>query len=204
VSYVLKIHVSILPCLSCCIMRHLSVVSPATSMHRDKCFGFIVLEMKHDQTCDGYIVHFYVLCAKNKIKIAWNTWKYKQPLTINSNLLVYVSVYQTLFFIKQTWCKICSWSFLTTLIWYFCYDNRRILYTVVANDYELNELSLTLQNITNFIRKNNRTNIILMNVPFRYDLPNSVSVNRNTINSEQEATETSKSFSPCQFPRNGQ
>jgi hypothetical protein len=32
-----------------------------------------VSEMKHGQTCDGHIVHFYVLCAKNKTKIAWNT-----------------------------------------------------------------------------------------------------------------------------------
>jgi len=43
----------------------------------------------------------------------------------------------------------------------------------------LNELSLTLQNITNFIKNNNHTNIISMNVPFWYDLPNSISVNTN-------------------------
>jgi len=49
-----------------------------------------------------------------------------------------------------------------------------------TNDYELNELSLTLQNITNFVKNNNHTSIILMNVPFRYALPNSISVNRNT------------------------
>jgi len=43
----------------------------------------------------------------------------------------------------------------------------------------LNELSLTLQNITNFVKKNNHTNTILLNVPFWYDLPNSISANRN-------------------------
>ena len=48
-----------------------------------------------------------------------------------------------------------------------------------TNGYELNELSLTLQNITNFVKNNNHTNIILMNVPFLYDLPNSISVKRN-------------------------
>jgi len=47
-----------------------------------------------------------------------------------------------------------------------------------TNDYELNEISLTLQNI-NFIKSNSHTSIILINVPFRYDLPNSVSVNKN-------------------------
>jgi len=35
-----------------------------------------------------------------------------------------------------------------------------------TNDYKLNELSLTLQNITNFVKNNNRTNIILVTVPF--------------------------------------
>ena len=48
-----------------------------------------------------------------------------------------------------------------------------------TNDYELNGLSLTLQNITNFVKDNNHTNIILMNVPFRYDSPNSITVNMN-------------------------
>jgi len=32
--------------------------------------------------------------------------------------------------------------------------------------YELNEFSLTLQNITNLIKSNSHTNIIQMNVPF--------------------------------------
>jgi len=45
-----------------------------------------------------------------------------------------------------------------------------------TNDYELNEFSLTLQIITNFIQANKHTNIILINFPLRYDLPNSTSV----------------------------
>ena len=48
-----------------------------------------------------------------------------------------------------------------------------------TNDYDLNELSLTLQNITNFIKNNSHTSIIPMNVPFQYDVPNSIYVNRN-------------------------
>jgi len=51
-----------------------------------------------------------------------------------------------------------------------------VIYTG-SNDYELNEFSLTLQNITNFIQTNKHINIILINVPLRYDLPNSASVN---------------------------
>jgi len=35
-----------------------------------------------------------------------------------------------------------------------------------TNEFELNEFSLTLQNITNFVKNNNHNNIILMNVPF--------------------------------------
>jgi hypothetical protein len=48
-----------------------------------------------------------------------------------------------------------------------------------TNDCELNKFSLTFHNIMSFIKKNNHTNIILMNVPLRYDLPNSVTANKN-------------------------
>ena len=48
-----------------------------------------------------------------------------------------------------------------------------------TNDYDLNEFYLTFQNIKNYIRINNHTNILLMNVPSRYDLPNSLFVNKN-------------------------
>jgi hypothetical protein len=46
------------------------------------------------------------------------------------------------------------------------------------NDYELNEFSQTFHNIIDFIKSNNHTNIILMNVPLRYDLHNSIYVNK--------------------------
>lgn len=45
-----------------------------------------------------------------------------------------------------------------------------------SNDYELNEFSSTFRNNTNFIKTNKHTNIIRINVPFRYDLLNSTTV----------------------------
>jgi len=47
------------------------------------------------------------------------------------------------------------------------------------NDYDLNDISLTFRNIKHYITTNNHTNILLMKVPFRLDLPNSLSVNEN-------------------------
>jgi hypothetical protein len=40
-----------------------------------------------------------------------------------------------------------------------------------SNDYESNNFSMTLRNISNFIQTNSHTNIAMLNVPFRYDLP---------------------------------
>jgi hypothetical protein len=48
-----------------------------------------------------------------------------------------------------------------------------------TNDYDLNDFSLIFQNIKNYIKSNNHTSILLMNVPFWYDVPNSFSVNKN-------------------------
>ena len=48
-----------------------------------------------------------------------------------------------------------------------------------TNDYDLNDFSLTFRNIKHYITTNNHTNILLMKVPFRYDLRNSLSVNEN-------------------------
>jgi hypothetical protein len=52
-----------------------------------------------------------------------------------------------------------------------------IIISYSANDHEANNFSLTLQNIINFIKSNNQTNIILVNLPYRYDLHNSTTVN---------------------------
>jgi len=48
-----------------------------------------------------------------------------------------------------------------------------------SNDYSLHEFSSTFQNIKNFLSINNHTNILLMNIPCRYDIPNSLSINKN-------------------------
>jgi len=47
--------------------------------------------------------------------------------------------------------------------------NDVILISYGINDYEVNSYSQTLQNIIDFIQRNNQTNIILMNLPYRYD-----------------------------------
>ena len=48
--------------------------------------------------------------------------------------------------------------------------NDVILISHGINDYEVNNFSQTLQNIVDFIQRNNQTNIILMTLPYRYDL----------------------------------
>jgi predicted nucleic-acid-binding Zn-ribbon protein len=57
-----------------------------------------------------------------------------------------------------------------------CHEDVIIIYCG-TNDYEANEFSLTQKNISQFIQANKHTNIILLNIPFRYDLRNSASVN---------------------------
>jgi intracellular sulfur oxidation DsrE/DsrF family protein len=49
------------------------------------------------------------------------------------------------------------------------HDDLIIIICSSSNDYELKEFSLTLQNITNFIKSNNHTNIVLTNVQLTYD-----------------------------------
>jgi len=58
-----------------------------------------------------------------------------------------------------------------------CHDNVIIICSG-TNDYEPHKFSLTLHNIMNYVKSNSHTNIILMNVPYRYDIPNSLSVNK--------------------------
>jgi hypothetical protein len=70
-----------------------------------------------------------------------------------------------------------------------------------SNDYELDEFSLTLQNITNFIQTNKQTNIILINNPLIYDLPYSISVN-SSISILNRKLKKLKVFSPHQLLRN--
>ena len=68
-----------------------------------------------------------------------------------------------------------------------------------TNDYEPNKFSLTFHNIMNFINSNDHTNIILMNDPFRYDLPNSISVNRNISALNRKLQKLVKDFPHLSF-----
>jgi len=72
-----------------------------------------------------------------------------------------------------------------------------------TNDYELNEFSLTLQNIKNFIKSNSQTNFILMNFSFWYDLPNSISVNSSISVVNRKLKELVKVFPYASFLETG-
>ena len=56
--------------------------------------------------------------------------------------------------------------------------NDLIINSSGTHDLELNGFMVTFQNIRNYIMGNNHSNILLMNIPFRYDLPNSHEVNK--------------------------
>jgi len=72
--------------------------------------------------------------------------------------------------------------------------NDVILISYGINDYEVNNFSQTLQNIIDFIQRNNQTNIILMNLPYRYDLPNLIAVNRIITTLNRKLKKTLKAF----------
>jgi len=77
--------------------------------------------------------------------------------------------------------------------------NDVILISYGINDYEVNNFSLTRQNIIDFIQRNNQTNIILMNLPYRYDLPNSIAVNRIITSLNSKLKKTLKAFPHTYF-----
>jgi len=68
-----------------------------------------------------------------------------------------------------------------------------------TNDYDLNNFSLTFWNIKNYIMSTNHTNILLMNVPFRYDLPNSSSINKNISLLNRRLQKLAKAFPHSSF-----
>jgi hypothetical protein len=68
-----------------------------------------------------------------------------------------------------------------------------------TNDYDLNDFSLTFRNIKKYIISNNHTNILLMNVPFRYDLPNSSSINKNIFVLNRRLEKLEKAFPHSSF-----
>ena len=68
-----------------------------------------------------------------------------------------------------------------------------------SNDYSLNEFSSTFQNIKNFLSINNHTNILLMNIPCRYDIPNSLSINKNISTLNKRLKKLIKAFPHSSF-----
>jgi hypothetical protein len=68
-----------------------------------------------------------------------------------------------------------------------------------TNDYNLNGFSLTFQNIKHYIMTNNHTNILLMKVPYRYDLPNSLSVNESITVLNRRLQNLTKAFQHSNF-----
>ena len=64
--------------------------------------------------------------------------------------------------------------------------NDLIIISSGTNDLEQNGFKDTFQNIRSFITNNYHSNILLMNIPYRYDLPNSHEVNKeiSAINSK--------------------
>jgi len=68
-----------------------------------------------------------------------------------------------------------------------------------TNDYDLNGFSLTFQNIKNSMMSTTHTNTLLMNVPFRYDLPNSFSVNKIISVMNRQLQNLVKTFPHAKF-----
>jgi len=68
-----------------------------------------------------------------------------------------------------------------------------------TNDYELNEFSHTFRNISPLIQTNCHTNVILMNVPLRYDPPNSASVNSSISILNRKLKKLVKAFPNTSF-----
>ena len=63
-----------------------------------------------------------------------------------------------------------------------------------TDGYEVNSFSLTPQNTVNFLTNNNQTNTILMNLPYRYDLPNSTTFNKVITNQNRKLQKLIKAF----------
>jgi hypothetical protein len=68
-----------------------------------------------------------------------------------------------------------------------------------TNDHETNKFSLAFQNISNFIKANNHTNVILINIPFRYDLQNSALINDIIFTLNRKLKKLTKSFPNTNF-----
>ena len=63
-------------------------------------------------------------------------------------------------------------------------SNDLIVVCYGTNDLETNKFPSTFQNIRNFLSNINHTNILLLSIPFRYDLPDPHTINKeiSTLN----------------------
>jgi hypothetical protein len=73
-------------------------------------------------------------------------------------------------------------------------DNDIVVIGYGSNDYECNEFPKTLMNILSFIQSNSHTNIVVLNVPFRYDLPNANLVNNSIVTLNRKIKKIIKAF----------
>jgi hypothetical protein len=73
-----------------------------------------------------------------------------------------------------------------------------------SNDYDRNDFSRTFLNIKDYLLHNNHTNIIVMNVPFQYDFPNSFAVNEKISVLNKKTPEIIQSLSSHQLPRDNE
>jgi hypothetical protein len=60
----------------------------------------------------------------------------------------------------------------------FCEGGNETSCSILYNDFDLNGFSLIFQDIKNYIMNITHSNILLMNIPFRYDLPDASFVNK--------------------------
>jgi len=68
-----------------------------------------------------------------------------------------------------------------------------------TNDYDSNNFYSTFRNIKNYINNNIHTNILLMKVPSRYDLHNSLSINKNIAGLNRKLMKLVKAFPHASF-----
>jgi hypothetical protein len=78
------------------------------------------------------------------------------------------------------------------------HDDMMVIYSG-TNDYDQNDFSRTFQNIKDYIEHNNHTNIVLMNVPFQYDLPNSFVVNEKISILNKKLQKLTKAYLQTSF-----
>jgi len=68
-----------------------------------------------------------------------------------------------------------------------------------TNDYDSNNFYSTFRNIKNYINNNIHTNILLMKIPSRYDLHNSLSINKNIAGLNRKLMKLVKAFPYASF-----